>query len=153
MTEEPPRPLEILVIDDDTTILSLMPDTLEHIGKKYDIVIKTTTADNGTEGIDKFSEKFGTAGQYDCVLTDLSMPDVDGAQVVEAIKKMSPQTPVFVVTGYEANTEYERLKAKLGNLVPDGIMEKPFKQKDISKTLIDIIFTYILKEVGYQGRP
>lgn len=39
------------------------------------------------------------AGRYDAVVTDVWMPGADGIAVVQAIQKLAPDMPVFVITG------------------------------------------------------
>ena len=51
-------------------------------------------AADGTEAIAKLSET-----RFAAVVTDVWMPGADGIQVVQAIRKIDPDVPVFVITG------------------------------------------------------
>lgn len=80
---------KILVIDDEKRMCDSIKVLLSNIG--YDVDI----AENGKVGIDKLK-----AGQYDLVITDLMMPELDGFAVMKYIKENCPGTLVIVITGY-----------------------------------------------------
>jgi len=53
---------------------------------------KVTTAQDGEEGL----EKFGDGKEFDLVITDLSMPRLDGISMTTRIKEISPRIPVIL---------------------------------------------------------
>ena len=128
MAEEQ-KPLELLVIDDDEVIRHLFEEVAKIVGANV------TTAVDGQEGIAMYEERYGTATPYDAVITDLNMPKATGVDVTRRVKELSPKTPVYVVTGVEANAEYRRLSAELGELKPDGVLQKPFGLQDLRDVL------------------
>ena len=89
----PPR-LRILVIDDDPLLLRSLRDSLEGDGH---VVV---SASDGQAGIDAFGAAQAGAEPFSVVITDLGMPYVDGRQVAAAIKRVSPSTPVILLTGW-----------------------------------------------------
>ena len=78
----------ILVIEDDAAFLGLLVDYLEDSG------YRVCTADDGLQGLEAFARE-----KPDLVLTDLRMPGKDGFEVLQALRKGSPEVPVVVVTG------------------------------------------------------
>jgi signal transduction histidine kinase/ActR/RegA family two-component response regulator len=86
-------PLRLLVVDDDPSILDSMCDVLKLEG--HEVV----AANGGKEGIEAFRSRLGSA-PFATVITDLSMPHVDGHQVAKAVKEMSPSTPIILLTGW-----------------------------------------------------
>lgn len=78
----------ILFIDDDKTLRIVFKDYLEDFG--YQVIC----AENGKLGIDMF-ERFNP----DLILSDLTMPEVDGLKVLETIRAQSPDTPVVMISG------------------------------------------------------
>jgi CheY-like chemotaxis protein len=78
----------ILCVDDNEQYLSIRKVMLETRG--YRVV----TCTSGEEALKRFKE-----GGVDLVLTDLIMPGLDGSKLVEAIKKLSPQTPAILLSG------------------------------------------------------
>lgn len=83
------RPLHILVVDDEPGLRQLLTAFLTHDGHTVE------TASNGREGFEKFK-----TGRYDMVLTDRSMPEMNGDQLASAIKQVAPQEPVIMLTGF-----------------------------------------------------
>ena len=79
----------ILVVDDDTRFLNLMHDVLLAQGYR---VLK---ASNGTSGVALFQEQ-----SPDLVFLDLSMPDMNGLQVLDAIQEIDEAAKVVVITAY-----------------------------------------------------
>lgn len=79
----------ILLVDDEKIILDTFSYELEQ--NNYDVA----TAPNGLEAVARLQEE-----QYDLVVTDLMMPELDGIQVLKKAKKVTPETPVIILTGY-----------------------------------------------------
>lgn len=78
----------ILVIDDEDAVRQSLADYLEDLG--YRIL----TAENGRAGVELFERE-----RADLVLVDLRMPEMDGLEVLAHITKISPDTPLIVVSG------------------------------------------------------
>ena len=129
----------MLVVDDDNSIRSILPRILISVGKQLDLEIKVDTATDGLEGIEKYEERFKAGNPYDVVLTDLNMPRASGADVVRRVKELSERTSAYVITGYEATEEYAKLVAELGQLKPDGIIQKPFGIDKIKELIEDTL--------------
>ena len=89
MTADPT--LNVLVVDDEAGFRNLLKWELESIGVHVD------TAENGAEGVRKAD---GTA--YDVIITDITMPEMDGLKLLEEIKKTAPRTEVIIATGFGA---------------------------------------------------
>lgn len=80
--------IKILTIDDEPYIRESIKSFLEDFG--FDVI----TADDGRHGLQLFESQ-----RPDLVLCDLRMPEMDGFEVLEAITKHSPETPIIVVSG------------------------------------------------------
>jgi DNA-binding NtrC family response regulator len=79
----------ILVVDDDREHLSVVADTLRDAG--YEV----KAANNGVSGLQEIEDN-----DYDLVLTDLMMPNVDGMDVLNQVVASSPKTKCIILTGY-----------------------------------------------------
>ena len=88
------RGLRILVIDDDELLRQSMRAILEREGHSVSI------AHGGRAGIEAFSAASQRGEGFQVVITDLGMPYVDGRAVATAVKSVSPQTPVILLTGW-----------------------------------------------------
>jgi CheY-like chemotaxis protein len=71
---------------------------------------------------------------FDAVITDLGMPYVDGRRVAAAVKAASPDTPVFLLTGWG-----HRLVAE-GDVPAevDRVLNKPPKLRDLREALATV---------------
>lgn len=106
----------ILCIDDNEQALSVRKFMLETRG--YRIVIAT----NGREALEIFKQ-----GGIDLVLSDLIMPDMDGAELVQRVKQLSPDTPAILFSGkiklYERGTHADLFLPK-GTYAPAELLER-----------------------------
>ena len=106
----------ILCIDDNEQSLSIRKVMLETRG--YRVV----SCASGQEALDIFKK-----GGIDLVVTDLVMPGVDGTQVIDEIKTVSPQTPTILLSGkakiYDHNTRADVFLPK-GMYAPAELLER-----------------------------
>ncbi len=110
----------ILVIDDQRSIRSTLEDILTMEG--YTV----TTAEDGTQGLAAFAE-----GQYDAVLTDIKMPNMDGMEVLDKIMETKPECPVIMISGHgDIDTAVESIKKGAYDFI-----QKPL---DLNRLLITI---------------
>ena len=112
----PVRPLVILAVDDDALVLLNTVAMLEDLGHT---VIE---AMGGEQALTLMK-----ANEFDLVITDQSMPQMTGLQLIEAAKKHHPDIPMIIATGY----------AELpANRVADlGILNKPFNGDDLARAV------------------
>ena len=80
---------KILIVDDNPEVLKLIANILET--NDYEV----ETASKGESAIKKLE-----SNDYDVVLTDLMMPDVDGIQVLEHVKSRASKTMCIILTGH-----------------------------------------------------
>src|ERR1041385_1047798 len=79
----------VLIIDDDMDMCTLLSRFLTRHGYETDV------AYSGQKGIAKFEEE-----SFDAVLCDFRLGNMDGKEVMLAIKKIKPETIVLIITGY-----------------------------------------------------
>jgi signal transduction histidine kinase/CheY-like chemotaxis protein len=85
----------ILVVEDEPSILRLVVDTLQPLGYKL------LEASNGPEAL-RISES--TEGEIDLLLTDVIMPEMNGKELAEIIKKNRPSIKILFMSGYTDET-------------------------------------------------
>jgi two-component system response regulator YesN len=117
----------ILVVDDELDILETIVDTLEIEFDSGEVVIDK--AINGVEGLKMF--KNDNSCIYDLVVTDLNMPEMDGIEFTENIKKIRSTTPVIVFTGHGDTEEQEKLTS-LGVI---AMIKKPYVEDLIEEVV------------------
>ena len=118
-------PMRVLIVDDDPFVLESLRETLSADGHSV------TTADGGQAGIDTFLGAHAQGNPFPVVITDLGMPYVDGRSVSTAIKTVSPDTIVLLLTGWG-----QRLIAE-GDIPPhvDHVLSKPPKLRAVRQAL------------------
>lgn len=84
----------ILVVDDEPLMTKSLNSVLEMDG------YAVTIASGGAAAIEAFQTALKDNTPFALVITDLGMQGVDGRQVVGAVKKASPATPVILLTGW-----------------------------------------------------
>ncbi len=84
--------LRILIVDDDQRMAKTLKDIFTVKGYEAESV------HSSSEAIDKVAE-----AQFDCVLTDIKMPEMNGVELYKAIKGAQPDIPVVLMTAYSAD--------------------------------------------------
>ena len=106
----------ILVVDDDESIRLMLKDYFAGFG--YDVV----AAGDGEDALKKFSP-----GKFDCVISDLMMPKIDGISLLKKIKSLDKKIFFLMITGYPSiDNAIDAIK--------EGAYEyitKPFHMEDI----------------------
>lgn len=111
---------KILVIDDERAIRNTLKEILEFEKHEVDV------AEEGTTGIEMFK-----AGNYDVVLCDIKMPNMDGIEVLDKLQEHSSEVPVIMISGHgNIDTAVEAIKKGAFDFI-----EKPL---DLNRLLITI---------------
>jgi DNA-binding NtrC family response regulator len=82
---------KILIIEDEAAIRRVLVKILSEENDSYQV----EEAEDGLAGIEKIKKE-----DYDLVLCDIKMPKMDGVEVLEAVKKMKPETPMVMISGH-----------------------------------------------------
>jgi len=91
---------ELLVVDDDRDLCHLMAFTLKQAG------YKVTEAYSGWDALELVGHKC-----FDVVVTDISMPKIDGVQLMKRVHDIAPSTAVVLITGVPSlDTAVESIK-------------------------------------------
>jgi len=110
-------PLCVLVVDDDSLVLTSTCLLLEDLGHR---VVSATSAFQALE-------IFVGQQDIDLVITDMAMPQMNGAQLADAIRILNPTVPIILATGYAERLE--GFAAKLPRL------PKPFTQLSLVEVI------------------
>ena len=82
---------KILIIEDEAAIRRVLVKILSEENDTYQV----EEAEDGLAGIEKIKNN-----DYDLVLCDIKMPKMDGVEVLEAAKKIKPETPMVMISGH-----------------------------------------------------
>lgn len=113
--------MNILLVEDDQDIQTQMKTFLHHFFNRVD------TANNGREAMELYS-----LNSYDLVITDLTMPLMNGIELSFAIRSRNAQQKIIVVS---AHSESEKLM-ELINIGVDGFFLKPIQMAIVMEVLI-----------------
>ena len=81
--------IEVLIVDDDASILGVVSEVLEDDG------YAVTTAGSGEEAVAILRDK-----QFSLVMSDIRLPGINGVEVLEHVKHVSPRTNVIMITSH-----------------------------------------------------
>lgn len=129
-TEIQPQQLQcegmILLADDDLALLEAAGELIEHLG------FTVLTAKDGVDAVEQFRKH---KDDIRCVITDLTMPRMDGWETLSALRRLEPNLPVILSSGYDkaqvmATSHVERPQAFLG---------KPYFLKQLQAALVQAL--------------
>lgn len=116
----------ILLIDDEDIVVDVCQSMLKKLG------YKVIAARGGKIGIDIYKQK---KEKISLVILDIIMPDMEGGQVFNRIKEINPTAKVLLSSGCSINNQVSTILERGGN----GFIQKPFKIKQLSSSIRDII--------------
>src|SRR5205823_9755408 len=103
----PDESIRVLIIDDERFHAETVAEGLERVG--YDCALATS----GAAGARKIEEE-----EFDVILTDLRMADLDGLAILRKARQAQPHTAVIVITGHgDVKTAVEAMKQGAANFL------------------------------------
>jgi CheY-like chemotaxis protein len=121
------RPLNILLVEDSLPNQKLAIGLLRRWGHEV------TTADDGVEGLEVWAD-----GNFDLVLMDVEMPEMDGLQATVAIREREQSTgghvPIIAMTAHAMTGDRERCLAA----GMDAYIAKPIRQREFAAVMEDL---------------
>lgn len=111
---------KILIIDDESSIRSILRDILEMDDHTVD------EAKDGLEGLAKIKQN-----RFDAVISDIKMPKMDGMELLEKLQTIAPDVPVLMISGHgNIDTAVEAVKK--------GAFDYLAKPLDMNRILITV---------------
>jgi PAS domain S-box-containing protein len=116
----------VLVIDDQEPLLDLAREFLTRAG------FAVETALGGRAGLERIR---AAAAEFDAVVLDLAMPELDGEQVGRALRALRPELPLLLVSGFDADLA----AARYASLRPARFLRKPFARDELAGALAELL--------------
>ena len=136
--EDRKKSLNILVFDDDNTLLSVIDSMLHRLGHQAIPCRSMNDFDNAMQQLD----------QYDYILTDREMGAVTGNDILYLVKEIDINKPVILMTG---RIEYTTEKAKEEGFY--GFLQKPFNLRQLENLFGSVASTESGTEIAYPDFP
>ena len=124
--------MDVLIVDDDEVLLETAVDTLESLG------LATEQASNGLEALGMIKHREQTGKNYDIVIIDLKMPDVDGIETIRRIRsEVKSSVPILLISAYSwSDVEQEAKEAGV-----NGFLSKPLFRSTLYDRISEILGT------------
>jgi len=129
----PPQGRRILVVDDDETVRESLKDFLEF----HDFTV--VAVDGAARALEHV-----TGGQFDLVISDLVMPQMDGIALIKAVRESGIDVPLLVMTGF-ASIEYAVESMKAG---ATDFITKPLKFDHVMLIVNRVLETETLRRLA-----
>jgi CheY-like chemotaxis protein len=125
----------VLLVDDDATIREIAAALLNHLG------LAVLEASGGDEAVTILTRNQGT---IDCLITDLCMPGMDGWETLVALRKIQPNLPVILSSGYD---EAQAMCSEYAEQ-PQAFLQKPYSMEELRAVLCRVMSGAVPQHVG-----
>jgi two-component system, cell cycle sensor histidine kinase and response regulator CckA len=112
-----------LLVDDEEMVRDLGRQLLERLG------FAVVTAGDGCEAVDVFAAH---GSEIVCVLLDLTMPRMDGREALRELRRLRPDVPVLISSGYGEQRLAGLFSGAAGRL---AFIHKPYQLTELSEKL------------------
>jgi CheY-like chemotaxis protein len=113
---------KILLIDDEPKLAEVNKRILEDLGYRVE------SYSNSQEAIEKIRNNINS---YDLILTDKTMPNISGFDIIREVKLLNPQMSVIIYSGYADDSDLKQCK----ELAIDEIMIKPINMHRLTQKI------------------
>jgi DNA-binding response OmpR family regulator len=120
MTQPAVRPRRRVLIVEDEAALRLSYE--RHFNSRYDLVFAST----GAEAMTKLAEH-----RPDAAVLDMRLPDTNGVELLQRIRKLAPSLPVIITTAYMSIEP----QLKVLDLPHSGYIVKPFRVEELGQRI------------------
>ena len=118
----------ILVIDDDKSILSIIVELLTLSGHRVDV------AENGKIGLN-----LASLNRYELIITDIVMPELDGFDVLMALKESATDVSIIVMSGGATKLDADQLLRIAGHMGAVRVLHKPLDFTKLLNTVTEVL--------------
>lgn len=126
----------LLIVDDEEEFLVSSSQALNRRGFTVDV------APNGITALEKLDQS-----EYDAVVLDVKMPDIDGVEVFRQIQKTNPDLPVILLTGHSSISDaFQTSKEGIADY-----LSKPIEMDDLAKRINQAIKTFAGRQTSEEG--
>ncbi|MBQ1483487.1 MAG: response regulator [Erysipelotrichaceae bacterium] len=123
-------PIDVLIVDDDEIMLQTAVDALESLGASC------RQAESGKEALDLIAQKRLSGKDYDVIIIDWKMPEMDGVETIKQIRsEVGSSIPILLISAYDWSDIEEQAKEAGAN----GFVSKPLFRSTLYNRISDLI--------------
>ena len=130
----PDRPKHVLIVDDEAVVRAVAEGLFRNSG------FKVSSAENGRLALDHLASIHApgtsTSGHVDAIILDLTMPVLSGKETLRELRRLYPEIPVVIASGYLVDPVAFTNEAGAS---PDAFMQKPYELDEILEVVTTII--------------
>jgi DNA-binding NtrC family response regulator len=117
---------QILFVDDEESLVEIGKEMLERLGYKVE---------SRVSAYDALAAFRAQPDKYDLIITDMTMPKMTGETLAAKIKKIRPEIPIIICTGYSSRVTHENSSI----MGIRSILMKPLTLSDLAKTVRKVL--------------
>ena len=126
--------MDVLIVDDDEILLETALDTLESLG------LRAEPAHGGLEALGMIKHREESGKNYDIVILDLKMPDLDGIETIKRIRsEVKSNVPILLISAYSWSDVEEQAKEAGVN----GFLSKPLFRSTLYNKINEVLGTEV----------
>ena len=129
--------LRTLVVDDDITVCRSTQDILKKLGMQAEWV------DSGIKAVDRVKEVHAQEQDFDTVIIDWKMPDIDGVETARRIRALvGPELTIIIMTAFD----WHSIEAEAREAGVDLFMDKPLFQSSIVRAFEQVFLRHRIEK-------
>ncbi|MCP3932540.1 MAG: response regulator, partial [Bacteroidetes bacterium] len=127
ISEDLPKGTEtVLLIDDEKALLEMGQQVLERLGYKVEV------SNNPVEALEQYRSN---PNHFDLIITDMTMPQMTGKDLIQEILKIQPDMPIILCTGFSEKINRE----SAGEIGIGKYIEKPLNKRELSIAVREVL--------------
>ncbi len=111
----------LLIVEDEASVRQALREILAPLGYQIE------TTNNGRAALATYYE---AKGNFDLVITDLVMPEMDGVSLISNLREIAPALKTMAITGYAGVDDLEQLRS---TRIWDDVIQKPFEARVLAE--------------------
>jgi len=124
---ELPDNLKILLAEDEPVISEMIALMLQRKG------FQVFSVKNGKEALELYVKEKEKVNEFDLVITDLGMREMDGISLSKGIKKIDPNKPIILITGFGSLLNLDEIDSI------DCLLNKPIQSSELMKAIYSLV--------------
>lgn len=114
----------IVLVDDEAMVLQVHTYLLDSLG------YRVTSFDSPADALEFITD----SDEVDMLITDFTMPGMDGMELISRVRKTRPSLPVLVISGYVG----DRTFSEAARFYDAGLMPKPVRCQQLSDYILKV---------------